>query len=59
MQKFKTISSERTLNLPVYRAPENNINEKSCFIDHNRIDTIKSATEAEQKAKEAEQETSE
>ncbi len=51
MQKFKTISSERTLSFPVYRTSENNIHEKSCFIDHNRIDTVKSAMEAEQKAK--------
>ncbi len=49
MLRLEVISSERKLELPIYRLSEKKTRQKSCFIDRNRIDTVKSAKNLEMK----------
>lgn len=41
MKQVRLTKSHRTLDLPKYSLSEKKNNIKSCFINHNRIDTIK------------------
>lgn len=47
MLRLEVISSERKLDIPAYRLTEKKTRQKSCFIDSNRIDTVKSAKNVE------------
>lgn len=49
MQQLKVESSKRRLNLYNYQLSNKKSRQKSCFIDSNRIDTIKAAKMAEGK----------
>lgn len=41
MLQSKFALLENRLNLPIYRLSDNNSQSKSCFIDCNRIDTVR------------------
>lgn len=43
MLEPKFISSERELDLPLYSLSEKKSRQKSCFVDSNRVDTVKPA----------------
>lgn len=43
MQKLKVVMPARKLIFPTYCSPEKKTQPKSCFIDSNRIDTVKVA----------------
>lgn len=49
MDHLKVLTAERKLTLPVYRLSEKKSRLKSCFIDSNRVDTVKSAKAVEVK----------
>ncbi len=51
MQRFQTISSERKLDIPMYHADRHEPEDKSCFINHNRIDYVKDAMRTHEEAK--------
>lgn len=41
MLQLKFAMPERELDLPLYHLSEKKSRQKSCFIDHNRPDTVK------------------
>lgn len=41
MQKLKVLTPGRKLTFPIYNLPKKKIRQKSCFIDSNRVDTVK------------------
>lgn len=43
MLKLKFTSLERELDLPLYSLSEKKSRQKSCFVDSNRVDTVKPA----------------
>lgn len=43
MFELEFISSERELDLPLYSLSEKKSRQKSCFVDSNRVDTVKPA----------------
>lgn len=49
---LELLINKRRLDLPIYSLSEKKSREKSCFIDHNRVDTVKSAKNIENKHKE-------
>ena len=44
MLQLRPIPSERELGLPLYDLSEQKSRQKSCFIDSNRVDTVKPTT---------------
>ena len=49
MLKLRVIPPERKMELPVYRLTEKKDRQKSCFIDSNRIDTVRLAKKVEER----------
>lgn len=47
MLSLKFASSDRRLNFPIYSWSNKTKKQKSCFIDHDRIDTVRMAKELE------------
>lgn len=49
--KVKLYSNKKKLELPIYdlSLKSSYLNQKSCFIDHNRIDTVKLASKNKSK----------
>lgn len=47
MFRLKLISPERKLDIPTYSLSEKKTSLKSCFIDSNRIDTVKASKKIE------------
>lgn len=43
MFQLRTFSSKRKLDLPLYSLSQKKSRQKSCFIDSNRVDTVKPA----------------
>lgn len=43
MLQLKTFTSKRKLDLPLYSLTQKKLRQKSCFIDSNRVDTVKPA----------------
>lgn len=43
MLQLELISSKRKLDIPVSYLTEKETRQKSCFIDNNRVDTVKAA----------------
>lgn len=47
MFQLKLISPDRKLDIPTYSLSEKKTSPKSCFIDNNRIDTVKASKKIE------------
>ena len=49
MQQIRFTDPKRRLNFPIYKLSETKSRQKSCFIDSNRVDTVRLSKSTETK----------